>query len=241
MRTIRVYIPQPLNTDKIVLVDKSVSHYLSRVLRLKPGHPLIVFNGEGGCFNATLQDGQSIQVGPYQPDQPTLLKLHLGQALCSQSKFDSILQKATELGVSEITPLITEFGQAKVSSEKLNRKKDHWQQILVHACQQCERNDLPTIHPPCSLDEWQHHLHPLNHKIVFHPSGETNLGDWSKQQSNVTALALLVGPEGGFSDNEITQLKNTHFSAITLGPRILRMETAAISALTAVQLLLGDL
>lgn len=242
MKVIRVYIPQALTADKTLVLDKAVQHYLTRVLRLKPGHSLNVFNGQGGYFEATLQDLTTLTIGRFFPEHTqTILKLHLGQALCSQNKFDLIVQKATELGVTEITPLITEFGQTKINIDKLTRKHEHWNQIIIHACQQCGRNILPIIHPPTTLQTWQQPALPSQCSVVFHPHGTMKLSQWSTEQADVSHIKLLIGPEGGLSEQEIEQLTINHFDSVTLGPRILRMETAAIAGLAALQVLLGDL
>lgn len=148
---------------------------------------------------------------------------------------DLAIQKCTELGVTEIIPLFTEFSEVKLSGERLQKKRQHWQQIAISACEQSGRTRLPQIHAPQKISDWCSELDcPL--KLVFEPGSSTTLQSRESQQK----VALLIGPEGGFSASELDMAAKKGFLAVSLGPRILRTETAPIAALTSLQLLWGD-
>jgi 16S rRNA (uracil1498-N3)-methyltransferase len=150
---------------------------------------------------------------------------------------DWIMQKATELGVSEITPLFTERCEVKLSGDRLDKKVGHWQQVAISACEQSQRNRVPQINKPLKLDQWQTHC-DSSLKLVLHHRTESRLADMPQPSGQI---ALLVGPEGGLSEREIEQAIAQDFQALALGPRVLRTETAPLAAISILQSLWGDM
>jgi 16S rRNA (uracil1498-N3)-methyltransferase len=240
MRISRIYTEQPLETGSSVSLDGQQAHYLSKVLRLKANAKLILFNGDGYEYKALIKavDRQTVTVDIEQADKyNTESPLHsiLGLGLSRGERMDTAIQKSTELGVSEIAPLFTEFCEVKLQGERLQKKLRHWQQIAISACEQSGRNQIPVIHPPQQFADWCKSL-SCECKLIFEP-GENKL---QLNQTQFSQVALLIGPEGGFSDQELKQAANNGFQNLSLGPRILRTETAPIAALTMLQILWGD-
>lgn len=243
MRIPRLYLNPPLLANGEIQLDEARSHYLSRVLRLESGRPLTVFDGEGqeagavvylaGKKSVTLRiDADVRQVARESP-----LPTHLAVGISRGERMDFVLQKATELGVTQITPLWTERTEVKLKGERLQKKQAHWQQIIISACEQCQRNRLPRLEPATDLHDFlTAGKQPGLALILHHRSAQT-----LKQLTPPTAVTLLIGPEGGLADTEIQRALDQQFLPLTLGPRVLRTETAPIAALSAVQLLWGDL
>lgn len=241
MRVPRVYSPQPLSSGQIISLNEAASHYLSRVLRLQTGRELVIFNGEGGEYRGKIQALGKKQVdvalGEFvAEDRESPLHLELGIGISRGERLDWVLQKATELGVTRITPLFTERTEVKLGSERLDKKMAHWQQILVSACEQCQRNRLPELSAPQSLANWQNQC-SAEWRFVLHHRDNQSLAQASAPQS----VALLIGPEGGLADEEILAAEGAGFKPLTLGPRVLRTETAPLVAISLVQYLWGDL
>lgn len=222
------------------LLEGDLAHYVGRVLRLSPGAAIQVFNGSGQEW-----PGQIIEVGKREvrvtlgPSVAGLaepaLTVHLGQALSRGERMDWAIQKAVELGVSEITPLFTERCEVKLQGERADKRQGHWQQIAVSACEQCGRSVIPIIHPPQQLDAWLESLQ-CELKLVLHHRTEQDLSSRPRPAS----IGLLIGPEGGLSPEEISRAVAAEFVAARFGPRVLRTETAPVVALSVVQQLWGD-
>lgn len=241
MRIPRIYIDQDLATAESVLLNENASHYLSKVLRMQEGRELIVFNGQGGEYFAQIKElGKkqvSIQINQFnQGNRQSTLDLHLAIGISRGERMDWVLQKATELGVTQIIPLITERTEIKMKAEKQDKKMQHWQQIIVSACEQCQRNLLPLLQEPQSIDEWLKTV-STDYRFVLHHRNDQSLSKSSTPKS----VTILIGPEGGLSEEEITLAENEKFQSLRLGPRILRTETAPIAAISLVQYLWGDL
>ncbi|GGE56016.1 ribosomal RNA small subunit methyltransferase E [Halopseudomonas oceani] len=239
MRVSRFYLDRPLAAGEVFL-DGDVAHYIGRVLRLAPGAPVQIFNGTGqewpGEVSAVSKREVTItlqQPVPGTPESP--LHTHLGQALSRGERMDWAIQKAVELGVSEITPLFTERCEVKLQGERADKRQAHWQQIAVSACEQCGRSTVPVIHPPMALQDWLSGLQ-AEVKLVLHHRTEQDLTSLLAPRS----AALLIGPEGGLSAGEIVQAEQAGFHAARFGPRVLRTETAPVVALTMLQHLWGD-
>ena len=238
----RIYQPVPLSIGTGVSLTAATSHHLAHVLRCSVGDSLILFNGERGEYEAKItsikKQAVAVQIKSFRTvNKESPVKIHLGQSLSRGEKMDFAIQKAVELGITEITPLLTDFCAIKCSKEQGEKKLAHWQKIIVSACEQCGRDQLPILHPIMPLDEWiQHQSAEL--KFVLHPTAEHHLKVSTPPPSSI---ALLIGAEGGLSDNEVELAKKYHFLSIQLGPRILRTETATLSALTLLQFLYGDL
>lgn len=242
MRSTRVYTGQPLATGTEVTLDATASRHLATVLRLKPGDPVTLFNGEGGEYAAVLKLCSSKQVvasvsvfSDHQRESP--LHIHLGIGLSRGDRMDWMIQKATEVGVTEITPLFTERTEVKLKADRSAKKLRHWQQISASACEQCYRTRLPVIHPPTTLDQWLTTV-SAEKKLVLHHRSQHSINQLRDQQ--VATAALLIGPEGGLSDREIQLAEQSDFNPLTLGPRVLRTETAPVVAISLLQSLWGD-
>lgn len=242
MRIPRVYISGVLAEGAERILSDAQSHYLSKVLRMEAGRPLIAFNGDNWEYQATLvstnKRNAAIQINEgHEVSRESSLYTHLAVGISRGERMDLVLQKATELGVSEITPLFTERSEVKLKGERLEKKMAHWRQITISACEQCQRNTLPILNAATPVSDFYQN-HQASRKLVLHHRSEHRL----KELSPSAEVTLLVGPEGGLSDAEIQQALNHHqYQALTLGPRVMRTETAPIAALTAVQLLWGDL
>lgn len=238
MRLSRFYIAAPLSLGQHALPEEQ-AHYIGRVLRHGVGDAVQLFDGSGQEYL-----GQLIEVGkksvrvelteqlPGQPDSP--LRVHLGQGLSRGERMDWAIQKATELGVAEITPIVSERCEVRLKDERADKRLAHWQQVAISACEQCGRSTVPVIHPPLLLADWLVQVE-ADLKLVLHPVAEP-LASHAKPAS----LAFLIGPEGGLNDAEVSQAVAANFQAARLGPRVLRTETAAAVALSVAQQLWGD-
>lgn len=240
MRIPRVFTDQALASGDLADLEEGPSRHLARVLRMQPGRELVLFNGTGGEFSARIHSLDkktvTVEVGPYEPEnRESPLNLELAIGLSRGERMDWVLQKATELGVSRISPLFTERTEVKLSGERLEKKLMHWRQILISACEQCQRNRLPVLNPPGTLDSWleQNDCHL---RLVLHHRDSQSLPETQIPES----LALLVGPEGGLSEEEIDRARAVGCRPLTLGPRVLRTETAPVAAISLVQYLWGD-
>ncbi len=238
MRRCRLYLPQPLQADSEILVEGERAHYLRTVLRLRPGTALTVFDGEGGEYAAEIRQLDRRQVrlrigAWHDREAESPLRVHLGLAIAKGDRMDWAVQKATELGVAAITPLLTEHTNVILQADKAERKRRHWQAVAIAACEQCGRNRVPQIALPQPLADWL----PGCRGLVLDPAGQPI----SSLPPPAGEPALLIGPEGGLTPAEVQQAAAAGLTPVALGPRILRVETAAAAALTAVQLQWGDL
>ncbi|GLK87033.1 16S rRNA (uracil(1498)-N(3))-methyltransferase [Pseudomonas turukhanskensis] len=238
MRLSRFFIDAPLSLGQHELPETQ-AHYIGRVLRHAVGDAVQLFDGSGQEFL-----GELIEVGKKnvrvelreevagQALSP--LHIHLGQGLSRGERMDWAIQKATELGANEITPIVSERCEVRLKGEREDKRLEHWRQVAISACEQCGRSVLPLIHPPLLLAQWLEHCQ-AELKLVLHPVAEP-LTSHAKPQS----LAFLIGPEGGLSDAEVAQAQGKGFHAARLGPRVLRTETAPVVALSVAQQLWGD-
>ncbi|MGH1374168.1 MAG: 16S rRNA (uracil(1498)-N(3))-methyltransferase [Cellvibrionaceae bacterium] len=241
MRIPRIFTEQTLTSNQSVDLDENASRHLGKVLRMQTGRELILFNGQGGEFSATIAAvGKKIvqvNVGEFSAqDRQSPLKIHLGIGISRGERFDYVLQKATELGVSRITPLFTERTEVKLTGPRLEKKWQHWRQVLISSCEQCQRNLLPELQAAVNLSQWLPSVEEES-RFVLHHRSELALTEASAPQS----VALVIGPEGGLSENEINECSNQNFQALTLGPRVFRTETAPLAAISVMQYLWGDL
>ena len=241
MRISRIYTDLSLTIDSTIELEGQQAHYLSKVLRLKANAYLALFNGDGfeyksiitavGKHSITLEIQQAVAA-----NSESQLHTILGLGLSRGERMDLAIQKSTELGVSAIVPLFTEFSEVKLKGERLLKKINHWQQVAISACEQSGRNRVPRVHSPQDYSSWCKSL-DCDLKLIFEPLGDTALSTLKKPSQ----VALLIGPEGGFSEQEIKHAMTAGFHAIRLGPRVLRTETAPIAALTTLQLRWGDI
>ena len=240
MRIPRIYTEQNLLSGEHIALEESASHHLSKVLRMQAGRELILFNGAGGEFAATIHEVSKkhviVSVQEHSIDnRESPLELELAIGISRGERFEWVLQKATELGVTKITPLITERTEVKIGGDRQEKLHDRWQQILISACEQCQRNLLPVLHSPVQISDWLPQV-KSDLRFVLHHRDSKTLPAEQKPES----VTLLIGPEGGLSEREIAHALEQDFNALTLGPRVLRTETAPVAAISLVQYLWGD-
>jgi len=245
MRLTRNYLDQPLHPGQQVTLPEPVANHLLRVLRLSVGDALIVFNGDGVDYHATLISGElrsaQIQVQASRAAcRESTLAITLGQGIARGDKMDWVLQKATELGVAAIAPLRTQWTEVRLSGERGERRQQHWHGVIVAACEQCGRATLPALAPASELSAWAASAPQGALRLLLDPDGEQTLATCSPPLPE-QPVWLVIGPEGGLSERDIATLHSTGFSGLRLGPRVLRTETAGLAALAAMQALWGDL
>jgi 16S rRNA (uracil1498-N3)-methyltransferase len=241
MRRIRIFHKGELSVGLTVLLDQNASHHLLQVLRKKAGERFILFNGNGGEFDAVLISANKktacVEIGTWH-DRKTesALSIHLGQAMSRGERMDYAIQKSVELGVTEITPLFSEFCQVQLSENRIDKRVAHWQAIAVSAAEQSGRCAVPIVHPPVSFETWIQQSHDT--KFICCPRQKK--GEHMPIDATQT-IAITIGAEGGFSNKEINAALESNFMPLSLGPRVLRTETATVVALTLLQLQYGDL
>lgn len=245
MRIPRVFHPGPLQEGTQVNLSKSASHHLIDVLRLKPENPIVVFNGDGKDYVGYLSvvSKQAIvfitQANINKQESP--LNLHLGQVVSRGEKMDFTIQKAVELGVTMITPIISARCNVRLNDERQEKKIHHWQSIMTAACEQSGRSIVPLCQPITPLSQFLANEKSIFAKLnlMLDPSAEQGFASF--QDANITHVKVLIGSEGGFTETEIMMAKEAGFIPITLGPRILRTETAGLTILSILQYRWGDL
>lgn len=242
MKKARIYCPETITIGEMVRLTHEAAHHVLHVLRLPPTSSLIIFNGQGGEFLARIEKIEKqivwVLIEAFQSvSRESSLKIHLGQAVISHDKMDWIVQKAVELGVDTITPIITERCNFKLPKNQWPKRLDHWRKIIINACEQCGRNTIPSLNAMTLLSDWFDNLDAASLKLTFHPKAETRFSDLSLRPESST---VLIGPEGGLTDTEIALTTTKNFQIVQLGARILRAETAAISALVGMQMRCGD-
>ncbi|MBD8525563.1 16S rRNA (uracil(1498)-N(3))-methyltransferase [Pseudomarimonas arenosa] len=243
MRTIRSFTEQALPIGTEVELEGHAAQHLVRVLRLRPGDAVVLFNGDGHDYRATLSQvgkrGCSAMIESAQAvHNESPLRLHLLQAIARGEKMDLILQKATELGVSEITPIVTERTEVKLDAERSEKRLAHWNGVLRSACEQSGRTRVPLLNPPIGLGHCLADLAPAQ-RAILHPKAEQSLSELRPDRD--CAVQLLIGPEGGLSERDLQAADVVGFRRYRLGPRILRTETAGLVALAVLQAKAGDL
>jgi 16S rRNA (uracil1498-N3)-methyltransferase len=243
MRIPRFYCPIALETTQALLLPDEVFRHAIQVLRLQAGENLILFNGQGGEYLAELVEiskrSARVQIQSFNPaKRESNLDLTLVQALIKPDKMDFALQKAVELGISAFQPLITQRSVARTDKEKIEKKLQHWQAVAISACEQSGRTCLPQIHIPVSLSHYLSQMDNGTTQLILAPESTKPL---QQLQANSNKIAVLIGPEGGFTEQELEQCLAQGLQGISLGERILRAETASTSVLAILQCLYGDL
>lgn len=246
MRITRIYCPLQLQNQQEISLDAETSHRLLRVLRLQVNDLIVVFNTNNGAYKATITSIQKGKVKilladsyPSSADPP--IAINLAQALLRNEKMDFVIQKATELGVTSIMPIATEHCNLILNSERQERRLQHWQEVAISASEQSGRCSIPKI---SALQSLQNYLtnSKENLKLVLAPKATIGLSKLIQQQKILPkTLTILIGPEGGLSMHEIDLLQQYNFKSTSLGPRILRTETASLVALSILQAKWGDL
>ena len=245
MRIPRIFSAEPLAGKTDVQLDEAASRHLVKVLRLGPGRPLILFDGEGGEYAAELLEAGKkalARIGEHTAeDYQSPLAITLAIGISRGDRFDWVIQKATELGVADIQPLFTERCEVKLSGDRLQKKLGQWQQIAISACEQSARNRVPQIREPVKLAQLLDRAESQETlKLVLHHRTEKTLAQLEQQSGRPQSALLLVGPEGGLSAEEIEQAMKQGFHPLRLGPRVLRTETAPVAALSVLQYQWGD-
>ncbi len=242
MRIRRIFISSPVTAGSILTLPEETAHYLGNVLRLRNGTPVRIFDGRGGEFNAKVgEHGKrlvTLSVADHldqEKESPLAVTMALG--ISRGERMDYAVQKAVELGAARIVPLTTEHCAVQLDSRRAGQKLNHWRKVVTSACEQCGRNRLPELRPVIGFHAWASGV-TGGVRLVFSPAAGRKLSGVSKPDGPAT---ILLGPEGGLSEDEVHTAIQAGFLPIALGPRILRAETAAVAALTAVQVLWGDL
>jgi 16S rRNA (uracil1498-N3)-methyltransferase len=251
MRLTRVYVEAPVAAGKRLVVAGSAANHITRVLRLRSGAALTVFDGSGGEFGARIEefhkDSVVVVVEEHRPlERESPLPLTLAQGISRGERMDWIIQKATELGTSRIVPLFTKRSVVRLDEKQADRKLQHWRAIAIAACEQCGRNKVPELAAPIDFFDVLPAAAAGATRLLLSPTGELRIEDLPNMGQNTPpdmsrGITVLIGPEGGLEDVEQEAALAAGFKAVRLGPRVLRTETAAIAALTIIQRQFGDL
>ena len=242
MRLTRVYVEGPLTPGSTVTLPPDTASHLAKVLRARGGDELILFNGDGrefsGAIEAVRGSRVSASVGASRPvDRESPLAITLVQCMPRGDRMDFIVQKATELGVARIVPVLSQRSVVRVDKGQAESKAIHWRAVAVSACEQCGRNRLPVIEAAQPLLDYLGKPVPRTPRLVFEPQS----GAPPASLKDVAALEIAIGPEGGFTPDELEAFRVAEFCQTALGPRILRSETAAIAAVVWLQTRFGDM
>jgi 16S rRNA (uracil1498-N3)-methyltransferase len=242
----RFFYPDKLGNGSEVKLPSDAAHHALRVLRLTTGEPVTLFNGSGGEYRSRItRMGKGevwVKTLAYsEPVREPSIELVLAQAVSSGDRMDFTLQKSVELGVGSIQPISAERSIVRLSAERAARRVEHWRNLVISACEQCGRNRIPHVAAPMKLQEWLGQMAakaaPEELRLLLSPDAQVSI---RTLLPGAGRIALLAGPEGGFSASEIAAATARDFLPIRLGPRILRTETAALAALAAIQALQGD-
>ena len=238
----RLYHSSTINPEQDIVLDKKTSHHLIRVLRTKKGAEVTIFNGDGYEYTAEVLDENTKSCplhikSKIKMDNESPLRITLIQGISRGDRMDSCIQKSVELGVHRIIPVLCQKTGTSLKGERAEKKLNHWQQVIISACEQSGRCFIPEIKPV--IDFTQVVQNTLSdHKIILAPDAENTLNNISSPKNNT---CILIGPEGGFTDEEIQLASDNNFIPISLGPRILRTETAGPACIAIAQTLWGDL
>ena len=242
MREIRLFTPQPIQPGSNIELDQNASRHASQVLRLKAGHMVTLFNGDGQNYQCRIiQSGKTTRVDILEKSLNTSespLKITLIQGVSRSDKMDYTLQKSVELGVSCIQPVFCRRSILNLDEKRLQKKINHWQAVIRSACEQSGRSIVPPMECPMSFTDMLNKKTDLTNDLILAPGAVKSL---CKVASGNQSLRLLIGPEGGFDPTELNQAVERGFKPVSLGPRILRTETAGLAALSILQALHGDL
>jgi 16S rRNA (uracil1498-N3)-methyltransferase len=242
MKRIRIYQPGDYNPADTVVLSPEASRHVGAVLRMQNGEALTLFAGNNIEYHATIIDASKKSVSvrideEAEIDRESPTPIHLVQSISKGDRMEWVMQKAVELGVTTITPIISERTVVRLDEKRTAKKQAQWQAIVQSACEQCGRNIIPQVLPLSSFEDYLQQSKAAI-KLILDPCGSQS---WNNFDLSSGDIALLIGPEGGFSDAEVSQAKTSGFQALHLGPRILRTETAAIAAISLLQAVCGDL
>ena len=243
MRSSRIFHPEVLHEGQTTYLSAEASHHLVVVLRFGLGEQFILFDGQNAEYRVEIIEASKKKVNvkvleKTQVSRESSLQLHLAQGIAKGERWTFSLQKAVELGVTDITPLWTQHVAYKWEKKLDDKKMQQWQDIIISACEQSGRTQIPTLHPMQRFEDFVQTCQASNRLILQPVTGH----HWKALPWNAGLDAtLLIGPEGGFNESEYHQALKAGFKGLTLGPRILRTETAVVSALSLLQALYGDL
>lgn len=242
MRIPRIYHPELLPSQGKVMLSDDAANHVGRVMRMQVGQEVLLFDGSDAEFPAVISTAskKSVEVEIRCRNENSIespLNIHLGQVISRGEKMEFTIQKSVELGVKTITPLISERCGVKLNAERFEKKLSQWQKIVIAACEQCGRNVIPEIRPVMKLEDWCAEEYD-GLKLNLHPRANYSINTLPEP---VAKVRLLIGPEGGLSAEEIGMTEQYKFDEILLGPRVLRTETTAMTAITALQVRFGDL
>lgn len=244
MRRIRLHVDTPLARERLVPLPDPAAEHALRVLRLRAGDTVTLFNGDGNDYTGTLETSgrREACVRLHEVavvDNESALPLVLAQAIARGDKMDWIVQKATELGVAGIVPLHTERSEVRLDARRTEKRLAHWHAVAISACEQSGRARLPHIASPCTLQAWLHTLDDARMlRLALLPDAGIRPRDLA---AGPHGALLAIGPEGGWGERDLALLRGAGFQGLNLGPRVLRTETAGVVALAALQALHGDL
>jgi 16S rRNA (uracil1498-N3)-methyltransferase len=242
MRIPRIFHPAPLTANSRVALEDNAARHVGRVLRLNTGDELILFDGNGGEYQACIIELNKRELWVQCRDRREVscespLQLTLAQGISKGERMDYTIQKAVELGISRIVPIDTERSVVNLRGERLNKRMEHWRGVIISACEQCGRNTLPQLLPLVTLQEWLQQPLEGNGLVLDHRAS-AGISSLALQGAPCT---LLIGPEGGLTEKEQSRALAAGYCGLRLGPRVLRTETAALTALAAIQSRWGDL
>lgn len=242
VRSVRIYQPGDYAVGDTLELSHEAGQHVGVVLRMREGDTITLFSGDNREFEATLVSVRKNRVSvtllaSHEINRESPRAIHLAQAISKGDRMETVVQKAVELGVASITPVITARCAVKLDNERMQKKCAQWQAIAIAACEQSGRNMVPVIHPVISLAEYLKTNLPALNFVLYPNAGKS----WRDYEFVSTDMGLLIGPEGGLSPEEITLLFAHHFAPLSLGPRVLRTETAALVALSVLQAVCGDL
>ena len=241
MRIPRIFTDSPLATGSQCELGDAAAQHVGRVLRMTEGQSLVLFNGDGQDYSAriTHADKKRVKVSVEEARSnlaESNLDILLGQALSKGDRMDYAIQKAVEMGVTGIAPLSTDRSDVKLKGDREEKRLRHWRQVAISAAEQCGRARVPELHPVMALNDWLEHTEDRDLRLVLHHRTQQSLGSLDKP----SRVALMIGPEGGLSPDEIAAAEAAGFMPVTLGPRVLRTETAPVAAIALCQWLWGD-
>ncbi|EPJ46410.1 MAG: 16S ribosomal RNA methyltransferase RsmE [Osedax symbiont Rs1] len=241
MRIPRFYQDTAISIDTQLALDSDAVQHIARVLRMKPGDNILLFNGDGNEYQATLSKVEKRAVSAEitastSPSRSSRLKIDIGQSISRGDRMDFAVQKSTELGMRSLTPLISERTEVKLKADRLTKKQQQWQQLAISACEQSLRTDVPTINSALAISQWIKDC-DTDLKLVLHHHTDRRLAEFDQPAT----VALLIGPEGGLTEAEVQLAIDNGFHPVALGPRVMRTETAPIAAQAILQYLWGDL
>lgn len=242
MRIPRIFTDSLLAVGGQCQLDDNAANHVGRVLRMQAGQALQLFNGDGQDYRATITEAgkKHVQVEVQEAaenETESPLRVVLAQTLSKGDRMDYAVQKAVEMGVSEIVPLTTERCDVKLKGDREDKRLRHWQQVAISAAEQCGRARVPDIQPVMTVQQWLEHARACDLRLVLHHRTERSLNTLEKPSS----IALMIGPEGGLTAEEIALAEDNGFLPVALGPRVLRTETAPVAAIALCQWLWGDI